>query len=158
MSNSGTDTTLTPFDEMMGRDISMSDEDITEAIKNWDVSPFGQRCHVAKLPAPDKVSPDSALYIPQEKRARSLDGVVIAAGPIAYINDGDAFDEKEYVRFRDAGSNVQEAVYAASLRRLKPGDKVTFANWSGETVTRTWTGGRAEVCVMNAEDILGKVE
>jgi co-chaperonin GroES (HSP10) len=176
-------------------DTTLTDEQVKLAIRRWDVDPVGQRIFVAPMP---REKSSGGIILSQIDAAMSWDGVVIAAGPLAFIHrnrdrvpDGirviemklvekqrmlvEAFatrvmdDENASVQdINDALRMTQELwvpsgpdEYAKAERRaaywLQPGDKVTFARWSGEEMRRWWLDA-PPLKVMNADDVIGMVK
>lgn len=134
--------------EIVSKTTATSEEQIQETLANWDVQAIGQRVYVARIQHEQTAG---GLFIPEQWQARQNDGVVISAGPIAYVNDDFEATEEE----RKAMSS--EDLDCATRRFLKPGDRITFGKWSGDTVERKQTvkHGLDTLMVMNADDVIG---
>lgn len=122
-----------------------SDEQIELTIKNWDVQACGQRIFVARI---KHEQTQGGLYIPQEYQEQQNDGVVISAGAMAYVND---------VEVEEGCTLTGDDLDVATRRKLKPGDRVTFGKWSGDTVARKGTvkAGLDTLMVMNDDNVIG---
>ena len=143
--------TVTNLSEVASRATEIDDEQIGATIANWDVKASGQRLFVARI---KHAQTQGGLYIPQQWQEQQCDGVVISAGPLAYVNDDPPEDAAEASR-RLAMS--PEELDCASRRFLKAGDRVTFGRWSGDPVTRKGSvkHGLDTLMVMNADDVIG---
>lgn len=122
-----------------------SADQIALTIANWDVQACGQRIFVARI---KHEHTKGGLYIPEEYQEQQNDGVVISAGPMAYVNDVNAVEPNTL---------TGEELDVATRRKLRPGDLVTFGKWSGDTVARKGTVkfGLDTLMVMNDEHVIG---
>lgn len=139
-------------------DAAFSDGQIREVIGRWDVLPIGQRIFVAPI-VRDKTA--GGIVVPDSSADMAWDGVVIAAGPLAFVHrpiepTADEIAECMHL-LMEAGvqSRDEYAVWSRlSQYRLQPGDKVNFVRWSGERVKR-WHIDCPPLMVMNADDVIG---
>ena len=124
---------------------------ISATLENWDVKAAGQRLFVARV---KHGTTAGGLIIPEQWQEQQNDGVVISAGPMAYINDKPAADDDEAIARHDM---TPDQLDCATRRFLKPGDRITFGKWSGDTVSRKGSvkTGLDTLMVMNADDVIG---
>nr|ASN63745.1 co-chaperonin GroES [uncultured virus] len=135
------------------KDTAITKDQIAETILHWDVEASGQRLFVAPLITNRT---EGGIYIPDEANNGQHDGVVVSAGPLAYINDQEPTDKD--------GNPVDpkwlspDDLDCATRRFLKPGDIIHFGRWSGSTVERANTvrKGMRKLMVMNADDVVGR--
>lgn len=127
--------------------VTLSSEDqISKTIENWDVQAEGYRVFVAKV-AHEQTS--GGLFIPGQYQEEQCDGVVISAGPLAHIVVGE--------RPADCNSKHIDDIAVECRVWLKPGDRVTYGKWSGDTVNRKSTvkQGLSTLMLMNHDHIIG---
>lgn len=134
--------------EAVNKTTVTSDEQIKETLEHWDLQACGQRVYVARV---QQAQTTGGLFIPEQWQGRQNDGVVISAGPIAYINDDFDLDDKARAAL------PPDELDCATRRFLKPGDRITFGKWSGDVVERKQTVKRGldTLMVMNADDVIG---
>jgi co-chaperonin GroES (HSP10) len=138
--------------EAVEKATTATDEDqIGLTLANWDVAACGQRLFVARI---KHQNTRGGLYIPEEYQEQQNDGVVISAGPMAYVNDLAASGPEEEKGRRLLGLDDLDC---ATRRFLRPGDRITFGKWSGDTVVRKGSvkAGMDTLMVMNADAIIG---
>ena len=138
-------------------DTTLTDEQVQLAIRRWDVDPVGQRIFVAPMP---REKSSGGIILSQIDAAMSWDGVVIAAGPLAFVHKNRETTPAD-IEEAAAALGKEADTYAIAQRlaayRLQPGDKVTFARWSGEDMRRWWLDA-PPLKVMNADDVIGMVK
>ena len=129
----------------------IGEDQIATTLANWDVQASGQRLFVARLKH-EKTA--GGLFIPGEYQEQQCDGVVISAGPLAYVNDEQPEDGEDANRRLDM---TPDQLDCATRRFLQPGDRITFGKWSGDTVSRKGSvkAGLDVLMVMNADDVIG---
>src|SRR6185369_16177879 len=84
--------------EAVSRDTTISPEQIADTLANWDLKATGQRVYVARLKHDTTAG---GIIIPGEYQEEQCDGVVISAGPLAYINDARPDDGEDANRRLD---------------------------------------------------------
>lgn len=130
---------------------TLTEDQIADTLAHWDVAAHGQRVFVARIKH-DRTQ--GGIFIPEQWQEQQNDGVVISAGPLAYVNDRQPADAADAERRL---SLHPEELDCATRRFLRPGDRITFSRWGGDTVTRkgTVTKGLDTLMVMNADDVIG---
>lgn len=148
MSTQTTTMTKAMAAETVNKTTATSDEQIKDTLEHWDNQATGQRLYVARI---SHETTAGGLIIPEQWREQQNDGVVISAGPIAYINDDFSASEA------DRKQMSPDELDCATRRFLKPGDLITFGKWDGDTVTRKQTvqKGLTTLMVMNADSVVG---
>lgn len=149
------DTTAPPVSDCLLK--GMDWETVLAAIKSCDVAPTGSRIYV--LPVTRERSSGkhgTAIYLPQGTADTSSDGVVISAGPLAYVHwQGHLPADQQFDARNDAD---YRAIERLTRYRLQPGDIITFARWGGVETPRWWEQSLANLLCMQADDVLGMVE